>query len=102
MLVDTHCHLNDPAFKDALPEVLARAKAVGVFCFIVPSYDTDSLDRTVELASSFPGVIFPALGIHPWHVEPHKQTGGPSYNDFVGRHLPCNAGKQTSVKCSVR
>ena len=27
-----------------------------------------SIARTAELASSFPGILFPAFGIHPWHV----------------------------------
>ena len=69
MLIDTHCHLNDPAFKETLPDVMARAKAAGVSCFIVPAYDLESLGRTAELAASFPGVIFPAFGIHPWHIQ---------------------------------
>lgn len=38
-LIDTHCHLNDPSFSDALPDVIGRAKAAGVIAFIVPAYD---------------------------------------------------------------
>jgi len=69
MLIDSHCHLNDPAFEETLSEVIARAKAAGVSRFIVPAYDFESLGRTAELAASSPGVIFPAFGIHPWHVQ---------------------------------
>jgi Tat protein secretion system quality control protein TatD with DNase activity len=35
MLIDTHCHLNDPLFEKSLPDVLTRAKAAGVSAFIV-------------------------------------------------------------------
>ena len=76
MLIDTHCHLNDPAFESSLPDVIARAKAANVLQFIVPAYDVDSLDRTARLASSYPGIIFPAFGIHPWYVngQIHDET----------------------------
>lgn len=68
MLIDTHCHLNDPAFAESLPAVLDRAKAADVRIFIVPAYDEESLARTAALALKYPGEIFPAYGIHPWFI----------------------------------
>lgn len=67
-IVDTHCHLNDPSFSDAIPEVIARAEACGVKYFIVPAYDVESLGRTAQLAERYPGAIYPAYGLHPWFV----------------------------------
>jgi TatD DNase family protein len=69
VLVDTHCHLNDPSFGDSLDDVLGRARCAGVVQFIVPAYDRASLPRTLELARFYPGVVFPALGLHPWYLE---------------------------------
>ncbi len=69
MLIDTHCHLNDPAFDVTLSDVIARARDVEVEAVVVPAYDMPSLAKTAELASRFPGFIFPAYGIHPWFVE---------------------------------
>ncbi len=69
MLIDTHCHLNDPSFELSLPRVIARARHAGVEAAIVPSYDAPSLKRTAELALQFPDFVFPAYGIHPWFVE---------------------------------
>jgi TatD DNase family protein len=69
VLIDTHCHLNDPAFLESLPDVIARAQAVGVNVFIVPAFDRQSLARTAELAALFPNCVFPAFGIHPWYVQ---------------------------------
>ena len=91
MLIDTHCHLNDPAFKETLPEVKARAKAAGVSCFIVPAYDFESLGRTAELAASSPGVIFPAFGIHPWHVQEPINYG--EVLPFIRQHHPVAIGE---------
>lgn len=66
--IDTHCHLNDPVFQTMLPDLIERAKAAGVGRFIVPAYDWKSQERTAQLAASFPGIIFPAYGFHPWFI----------------------------------
>ena len=68
-LIDTHCHLNDPAFNDTIDAVLERARQKGVVGCIVPSYDRGSLARTQELARLYPGMIYPAFGIHPWFLD---------------------------------
>jgi TatD DNase family protein len=68
-LIDTHCHLNDPAFNDTIDDVLERARQMGVVGCIVPSYDRGSLARTQELARLYPGMIFPGFGIHPWFLD---------------------------------
>lgn len=68
MLIDTHCHLNDPAFAETLPSVIARARQAGVAACIVPAYDRPSLGRTAELARHYPGYAFAAYGLHPWFV----------------------------------
>lgn len=69
-LVDSHCHLNDPAFAESLPAVLARAEAAGVRACVVPAYDADSLPRTAALVARYPGRILPAFGLHPWFIGP--------------------------------
>ncbi len=71
MLIDTHCHLNDPAFSTSLPDVIKRAREAGVVAFIVPSYDRESLKTTEELASTYKNLVYPAYGIHPWLVDKH-------------------------------
>jgi TatD DNase family protein len=67
-LIDTHCHLNDPSFSGRMPDIIERAKAAGVDAFIVPAYDMASLERTAQLASRYPGAVFPAYGLHPWFI----------------------------------
>jgi TatD DNase family protein len=69
ILIDTHCHLNDPSFGHSLDDVLRRARRAGVVQFVVPAYDRASLPRTLELARRYPGLVFPAFGLHPWHLE---------------------------------
>ena len=67
-LVDSHCHLQDPAFDADRDEVLARAAAAGVERLLVPGYDLASSRRAIELARQHPGVIRAAVGIHPHFV----------------------------------
>jgi len=36
MIIDTHCHLDDPRYDEDLEEVLHNAKDAGVEKFIIP------------------------------------------------------------------
>ncbi len=67
-IVDTHCHLNDPSYKERIEQVISNAIYVGVLSFIVPSYDFPSLEYTADLGRRFSN-IHPALGIHPWYAD---------------------------------
>jgi len=63
-LFDTHCHLNDDAYRDDLEEVIGRAREEGIAFILVPGYDLPSSVRAVELARRYPGV-YAAVGVHP-------------------------------------
>ncbi|HBT17870.1 MAG TPA: hydrolase TatD, partial [Firmicutes bacterium] len=63
-LFDTHCHLNDEAFRDDVPAVLTRAREAGVENLLVVGYDLASSQQALKLAEDFPG-IFAAVGFHP-------------------------------------
>ena len=64
MLCDTHCHLNFDSFAADLPEVLERARAVGVERILNPAIDLETSRAIVELAESTPE-IYAAVGVHP-------------------------------------
>ena len=64
-LVDTHCHLDEESLSADLDAVIAEAVSNGVCRIVTIGTDLASSRRTVELASRFPGVVFPAVGIHP-------------------------------------
>lgn len=75
MLIDTHAHLwwpsyypvaqDQPGYFDDLEEVLSRAKAAGVTKVVVPGTDIESSMAALKLGRKYPGVIYPAVGIHP-------------------------------------
>jgi len=67
MIVDTHCHLDDPCYQGDITDVLERAEEGSVEKFIIPGADTRTLPRAVELAEKYDHIYF-AVGVHPYHA----------------------------------
>ena len=63
-LVDTHAHVQDPAFQDDLDSVAARWRQAGLVAVVCVGYDLESSQRAVEIASRFPEV-YATVGMHP-------------------------------------
>jgi TatD DNase family protein len=64
VLVDSHCHLQDPKFGRDVDDVVRRATDAGVTAMVVVGYDMPSSRRAVEIADSFANV-YAAIGVHP-------------------------------------
>ncbi len=64
MLIDTHAHLDFPAFAEDLDSVLARATAAGVTRIITIGTTLESSKRALALAEKYPNV-FAVIGVHP-------------------------------------
>jgi TatD DNase family protein len=61
---DTHAHMDYPDYAPDLPEVIARARAVGITKIISIGTSLDSSERAIRLAEKFPSV-YAAAGWHP-------------------------------------
>ena len=68
-MIDTHSHIFEPDFADDLPEVIARAKEVGVEKIFMPNIDDASVDAMLGVCRQYPGYCFPMLGFHPTSVD---------------------------------
>ncbi|HZA99189.1 MAG TPA: TatD family hydrolase, partial [Gemmatimonadales bacterium] len=64
MLIDTHCHLADPAYASDLPDVLERAWSSGVNRIVVIGESRTSADRALTMAAANPRLAATA-GVHP-------------------------------------
>jgi TatD DNase family protein len=64
MLIDTHCHLADPAYDADRPDVLARAWAAGVARVVVIGESRASAERALALAAGEPRLSVTS-GVHP-------------------------------------
>ncbi|MFN3567675.1 MAG: TatD family hydrolase [Caldimicrobium sp.] len=72
-LIDTHAHLNWPNFKKELPQVIERAKAVGIIKIIVVGTDRKTGESALEIKKSYGEFIEIALGFHPHEVKKIKE-----------------------------
>lgn len=66
--VDSHCHLNDEAYKDDLEAVIEDAINSGVCYLNVIGYDLESSKKAIELANKYKEV-YTTIGIHPENIE---------------------------------
>lgn len=64
-IIDTHCHLDEEAFKDDVDTVVAAAQEAGIRVIVTIGTDAASSRRSIALAERFPGVIYATVGIHP-------------------------------------
>jgi TatD DNase family protein len=65
-IVDTHAHLEEI---DDLDKVITAAKAADVIAIVTVGSDTQSNQRVLEIAHIYPGFVFPAIGLDPWHIK---------------------------------
>ena len=68
-MIDTHSHIFEPDFADDLPEIIARAKEIGVEKIFMPNIDDTSVDAMLGVCSQYLGYCFPMLGFHPTSVD---------------------------------
>ncbi len=68
-MIDGHAHLNE--IKDIDASIL-RAASSGVSAIIGVGMDIESNRATLEIAGRFPGIVYPAVGYHPWSIAAHE------------------------------
>ena len=68
-MIDTHSHIFESDFLDDLPEVITRAKEVGVQKIFLPNIDDTTVDAMREVCRQYPGYCYPMLGFHPTSVD---------------------------------
>ena len=83
MLIDTHCHLYDEAFRPDFDAVLDRARAAGLESCVMPGIDRSCHEALLAVADALPGFAFPCIGLHPTSVGENWQEE----LDFVRDHL---------------
>ena len=68
-MIDTHSHIFESEFLDDLPEVITRAKEVGVQKIFLPNIDDTTVDAMLEMCRQYPGYCYPMLGFHHTSVD---------------------------------
>lgn len=74
MLVDSHCHLDFPDFKDELDGVVGRARMAGIGRLVTISTRVRRQDGLLAICERFPDV-FSSVGTHPHHADEELDIG---------------------------
>jgi len=74
MLIDTHCHLADPAYDPDRTEVLARAWSCGIGRIVAIGESRAAAERALALAAEEPRIVATA-GIHPHDAAGWSEPG---------------------------
>jgi TatD DNase family protein len=82
-LIDTHAHLDE---LDDLNRAIGEAKDAGVLGIVAVGQDLSSNHKTLEIAAQHPGFIFPAIGYHPWRLDPDNDENTLAYIDTNLKH----------------
>jgi len=67
--VDAHIHLSDPEYANCVDEVVAEARNANVVAMVSSSVDLQTCIENLGLAEKHKGLVYVALGIHPWNVQ---------------------------------
>ena len=68
MLIDTHCHLNFPKFRENWREIIDSCLKKNIWLINV-GCDLETSGKAVEIAENFPKGVFGAVGIHPTEIK---------------------------------
>lgn len=91
-IIDSHCHLDFPAF-DADREVLLDAcAAVGLTAIVVPGVSYAGWPGLTRICAGRPW-LYPALGLHPWFLDQHRDEHLSALAAWADRVRPVAIGE---------
>jgi len=81
MLIDSHCHLNFPDFKNDLDDVIARAGAAGIGKMVSICTKLEEFAEIAAIADKYPNV-YCSVGVHP-HDADEKNAAEVKAEDII-------------------
>jgi TatD DNase family protein len=66
--VDAHIHLSDPEYNGKVEALIEDARKSSVIALVSNSMNYESSLLSLRLAKQNPGLVYAALGIHPWNI----------------------------------
>jgi len=91
-LVDTHCHLDLPAFDADRRAVLERSRASGVNAIVLPGVESAGWDHLRKCCAA-DASLYPALGLHPVYLEQHSAADLKTLENQLAEHRPVAVGE---------
>lgn len=72
-LIDAHVHLSDAGYAGQVDDLIEDADKAGVAALMTNSVDLVTCQIDLKLAEKYPGLVYPALGVHPSSVNALKE-----------------------------
>jgi TatD DNase family protein len=82
-IIDTHAHLDE---LHDVNRAIREAQEAGVLAIVAVGQDVVSNQKTLEIAAQHPGFVFPAIGYHPWRLNPDNDEETLAYIDTNLKH----------------
>ena len=82
-LIDTHCHLNFPQFRNNLDEIVERAIKSGISKIVTISIKLSEINDIISITNKY-SHIYNSVGVHPHECKNYKDL---SLNDLIKHHL---------------
>lgn len=67
--VDAHIHLSDPEYNGKVESIIEDARKSNVVALVSNSMNYESSMLSLQLAEQNSGLVYAALGIHPWNIQ---------------------------------
>ena len=80
-VIDTHAHLDELPDPEA---AIKEAREGNVMGIVAVGQDIASNQKTLEIADQYPGLVFAAVGYHPWRLNPDHDD---ETLDFIDTNL---------------
>ncbi|WP_395345736.1 TatD family hydrolase [Ningiella sp. W23] len=89
-MIDSHCHIDLPAFDKDRDEVIRSAQANGVSRILVPGLDFTQVQKLLVLKKTFP-LLDIAAGFHPYYLDAIGEENFESQlglmSDWIAQHI---------------
>ena len=91
--IDSHAHINDPAFDGDRAAVIAAAWAAGLSHILEIGCEPDEWQPALDLAAKYPGKIYPVCGMHPIMAKDFAPRHLAELKEFLDKPLVCAVGE---------
>lgn len=92
-MIDSHAHLDMPAFDGDRKQVMQRAIQKGVTHFVVPSVSQCYWPRVQQLAGENNPHVLPAYGLHPVFLDEHAEQHLIELEEWLNRENAIAVGE---------
>jgi len=92
-LIDTHCHLYLPEFKEDIAAVIQNAEKQGIIRFYLPAIDSAVREDLFHLEALYSGKCFAMMGLHPCSVKANYQDEMRLVEEWLGKRPFAGVGE---------